>query len=105
MLHVYPYAACLKYQTQINQSAMKKITWLLANDFIFQKRSQRLPETGNSLLVSGTLFITFDTELQDKHWEASFDIFWVTDQEKLLFVSLYLYLPTGTVLLGYTLVH
>lgn len=68
MLHVHPYAACLKYQNQIDQSTMKKITRLLANYSHFSKKEIEI--TWNALLLSGTLFITFGTELQDKHWEA-----------------------------------
>lgn len=105
---------CLSQIPEPNKSVNhEKITRLLANDFHSSKKeSQRLPEIGNSLLLSGTLFITF-TEL---HWTGLSplqncklnkerlysDIFWVTDHENLFFVSV---VSTDTVLLGHTLVH
>lgn len=94
---------CLSQIPEPNKSVNhEKITRLLANDFHSSKKdSKRLPEIGNSVLFSGTLFITFGTELQAEQRLYS-DIFWVTDHENLFFVSV---VSTDTVLQGHTLVH
>lgn len=65
---------CLSQIPEPNKSVNhEKITRLLANDFHSSKKdSKRLPEIGNSVLFSGTLFITFGTELQAEHREALF---------------------------------